>query len=160
MRSSFLLMLTAVLIGFPATAAALPVGSNPPALEFPHFPSRLHAFVWRNWNLVDTPRLAKVLETTPENVRAVAKSMDLPAERPVPAAYRDRLYLSVIRRNWHLLPYEQLLTLLDVTPQQLAHTLREDDFLWIKLGSLKPKCEKLTYAPPDAAAEARCREIA
>jgi hypothetical protein len=159
MRSPVLVLLVA-LLGLPVLAAELPVGPNPPALEFPHFPSRLHAFVWRNWNLVETTRLAKVLETTPEKVRAVAKSMGLPGERPVAAAYRDRLYLSVIRRNWHLLPYDQLLTLLNVTSDQLAHTLREDDFLWIKLGSLKPKCERLTYSPPDATAEARCREIA
>lgn len=141
-------------------AADLPVGPNPPALDFPHFPSRLHAFVWRNWNLVETPRLAKVLETTPDNVRALAASMGLPPEQPVPALFKDRLYLSIIRRNWHLLPYDQLLTLLDMSADQLAHTLREDDFLWIKLGSLKPRCDKLVYAPPDEKAEARSREIA
>src|SRR5689334_20614316 len=85
-------LLALILILAPvAHAADLPVGPNPPALEFPHFPSRLHAFVWRNWNLVDTARLAKVLETTPDNVRALAESMGLPAEQPVPALYRDRL---------------------------------------------------------------------
>lgn len=159
MRLLFLCLLVASSV-HAATAADLPVGPNPSALDFPHFPSRVHTFVWRNWNLVETARLAKVLETTPDNVRAVARSMGLPDEQPVPAFYRDRLYLSIIRRNWQLLPYDQLLTLLDMTADQLAHALREDDFLWIKLGSLKPKCDKLTYAPPDAAAEARCREIA
>jgi hypothetical protein len=161
MRVFFLpLALTLALVAATASAADLPVGPNPPALDFPHFPSRLHAFVWRNWNLVETARLAKVLETTPDNVRTLAGSMRLPPEQPVPPLYRDRLYLSIIRRNWHLLPYDQLLVLLDMTADQLAHTLREDDFLWIKLGSLKPRCEKLVYAPPDAAAEARCRDIA
>ena len=48
-----------------------------------------------------------------------------------------RGYVTLIRRNWHLLPYDQLLELLGMTPEQLAFTLREDDYLWIKLGSLK-----------------------
>jgi hypothetical protein len=37
--------------------------------------------------------------------------------------------------------------------------LREDDFLWIKLGSLKPQCEPLHYTQPDAAARRRAAEI-
>jgi hypothetical protein len=155
--TAFLLILVLSVI---VSAAELPVGPNPPALDFPHFPSRLHAFVWRNWNLVDAPRLAKVLDTSPDNVRALAASMGLPPEQPVPAAYHDRLYLSLIRRNWHLLPYDQLLALLDFTADRLAQTLREDDFFWIKLGSLKPKCDRLTYTPPNPAANARAAEIA
>ena len=31
--------------------------------------------------------------------------------------------------------------------------------MWIKLGSLKPKCEPLHYAPPDEAARRRAAEI-
>ena len=38
--------------------------------------------------------------------------------------------------------------------------MREDDFLFIKLGSLKPDCPPLGYAPPDEAARARQAEIA
>jgi hypothetical protein len=139
---------------------ALPVGAAPPALEFPHFPTRLHAFVGRNWNLVETQRLAGVLETSADNVRALAASMGLPAEQRPPAAYRARLYLSIIRRNWHLLPYDQLLTLLDMTPAQLAQILREDDFFFIKLGLQKPACARLVYMPPDEASAARAGEIA
>lgn len=157
MRFDILLLLA---LSFPALAEApLPVGANPPALEFAHFPTRMHAVVWRNWNLVETDRLAGVLETPAENVRAVAASMGLPAEVKVPANYRSRLYLSIIRRNWHLLPYEQLLTLLDMSSEQLHQTLREDDFLWIKLGSLKPKCGRVVYAPPDEVTISRCAEI-
>jgi len=33
-------------------ADGLPRGSSPAALAFEHFPDRLHAFVWRNWELV------------------------------------------------------------------------------------------------------------
>jgi hypothetical protein len=159
MRFTFFLLLG--LFPLPALAQlALPTGANPPALDTPHFPSRLHAFVWRNWNLVPTDRLAKVLDTSADNVRALAGSMGLPIEVTPPPAYRARLYLSIIRRNWHLLPYEQLLTLLDMTPAQLGQILREDDFFWIKLGQLKPNCPKLIYAPPDEIARARSEEIA
>ena len=37
-------------------AEPLPVGAHPPAVGTPHFPDRLHAFVWRNWGLVQTDR--------------------------------------------------------------------------------------------------------
>ena len=157
MRTIFCLLLACTLPVF--AQSALPVGSNPMALDFPHFPSTMHALVWRNWNLVETDRLAMVLDTSADNVRAVSASMGLPAEEKVPASYRARLYLSIIRRNWHLLPYDQLLTLLDISSDQLNQILREDDFFWIKLGSLKPKCGKVTYATPDAAVLARCAAI-
>ena len=61
-----------------------------------------------------------------------------------------RSYISVIKRNWHLLPYEQLLELLGWSPAELAYTLREDDFLFVKLGNGKPRCQRLRYAAPGA----------
>jgi hypothetical protein len=139
--------------------AALPAGPTPVPLELPHFPSRVHAVVFRNWNLVETARLARVLGTTPENVTGLAESMGLPPARAVPPEFRHRLYISLIKRNWHLLPYEQLLTLLDMNEEQLAQTLWEDDFLWSKLGSLKPKCEPVTYSPPTDEQRRRASEI-
>lgn len=140
-------------------AEVLPTGSAPPAIEASHFPSRVHAFVWRNWEIVSLDRMALVLGTSPENVNAVGRSMGLPPHIQPPAAYQQRGYISIIRRNWHLLPYEQLLTLLDWDAAQLAFTLREDDFLWIKLGSLKPACPPLQYAEPDESEQQRCAQI-
>ncbi len=46
----------------------LPVGANPPALETPHFPNRLHAFIWRNWQLVELHRMAQLVDTSVENI--------------------------------------------------------------------------------------------
>src|SRR5882672_6752951 len=152
-------ILAAVLFVAGVAGAELPVGSSPPALKFEHFPTLVHAFVFRNWNLVQTERLAKILGTTPDRVRQLAGEMGLPAEERVPEIYRSRLYLSLIRRNWHLLPYEQLLELLEMTPQQLEYTLREDDFLWVKLGMLKPRCEKLVWAEATVETTRRCAEI-
>ena len=85
--------------------------------------------------------------------------MGLPPHRTPPAEYQQRGYITIIRRNWHLLPYEQLLQLLGWDAEKLAFTLREDDFLWIKLGSLKPACSTLRYAEPNEAVVKRCEQI-
>lgn len=137
----------------------LPVGTNPPALEAPHFPSRLHAFIWRNWQLVDPQRMAQLVGTETRNIDRIAASMGLPKVDSVSPEILERGYITLIRRNWHLLPYEQLLELLEMTPEELAHTLREDDFLYIKLGNLKPNCELLRYQEPDRSAHQRATEI-
>lgn len=140
-------------------AAALPEGNAPPALNFPHFPTRLHGFVWRNWNLVEPARLAKVLGTSESNVSELAVSMGLPPAKAVQPEWRRRGYITLIRRNWHLLPYDQLLELLDMPAERMEYLLREDDFLFAKLGNHKPRCEWLTYAVPDASAAARAAQI-
>jgi hypothetical protein len=119
----------------------------------------LHAVVWRNWGLVPAERLAAVLHTTPANVAEIAVSMGLPAEPVIEPDMLERGYITLIRRNWHLLPYEQLTQLLDVTPEHLAFTLQEDDFLYIKLGSLKPKCSPVVYEAPTAAAREQAAKI-
>jgi len=137
----------------------LPEGGAPAALAAAYFPDRVHEFVWRNWNVVDPAKLAKVLETSAENVAALAASMGLPPAAAIPPEIKTRGYVSVLRRNWHLLPYGQLLELLEMTPERLDFCLREEDFLWIKLGSLKPKCAALRYTPPNEAARRRAAEI-
>ena len=137
----------------------LPEGSAPAPIVSHYFPDRVHEFVWRNWNVVEPAKLATILGTTVEKVHALAASMGLPPPGTVPPEMKTRGYITLIRRNWHLLPYQQLLTLLDMTPERLAFALREDDFLWIKLGSLKPRCEPIRYQSPDAAAQRRAAEI-
>ncbi len=141
-------------------AVELPVGNAPEPVAFPYFPDRLHAFVWFNWTLVPMERMAKTVGAEPEQLLQIGKNMGLPEPPPVTEELQLRSYITVIRRNWHLLPYEQLLALLDWTPEQLAFTLREDDFLYAKLGSHKPKCEPLRYAPPGEAVQQREAEIA
>ena len=91
----------------------LETADSPKALDFPHFPARWQAAVWRNWGLVPAERLARVLKTTPENLRAAAAELGLNPEEPVQAKWCSHSYLSVLRRNWHLLSVAQLLELLD-----------------------------------------------
>lgn len=56
-------------------------------------------------------------------------------------------YITILRSNWHLLPYEQLLDLLGWDAARLNQALKEDDYLDIKLGNFKPACEKIVYKP-------------
>ncbi len=142
-----------------ADRSQLPVGAAPTPIAVPHFPDRLHALVFRNWNVVDTQRIAKVVGATPEQISAIGQSMGLPPPQPVPDEYRQRMYLTVIRRNWHLLPYDQLLDLLEMTPSELAFILREDDFFWVKLGQLKPNCPPIRYEEPTTATSQAAEHI-
>jgi hypothetical protein len=138
----------------------LPKGGAPKPVGFPHFPDRLHAFVWRNWSLVPADKLAAVVGTTRSEILRLGRSMGLPRPPRITRSRQRRSYITILKRNWHVLPYEQLLALLDWTPEEMAFTLREDDFLYIKLGSLKPQCEPLKFSPPDAATSRRALEIA
>lgn len=138
---------------------SLPVGSAPEPVAAPHFPSRLHTFVWRNWECCNLNRIADAVSATEEQIGEIGASMGLPPHEPVSNDHLERNYISIIRRNWHLLPYDQLLTLLGWDADKLAHTLREDDFLIHKLGDLKPACKPLKYAEPDEAARTRSAEI-
>ncbi len=141
------------------TVAELPLGSHPPAIVDEHFPSRLHAFVFRNWTLVPMEKLAAVLKTDTQHVEAVARSMGLPRQPEIPPEMKQRGYITVLRRNWHLLPYSQLLELLDVTEDELAFALREDDFLFVKLGNVKPQCDALLYEEPTEEMQRKAAKI-
>ena len=158
----FLLLLAS--FGFASNTGQIPMpgeGTGPAALSFDHFPSRMHAFVWRNWPLVERERLADVLETSIENIDRVAHSMGLPPQGDIsPYWQSSRGYITVLKRNWHLLPYDQIVKLLDTDREQLAYSLREDDFLFIKLGSIKPQCERLLYAEPTSEQNRRAAQIA
>lgn len=146
--------MTAAALGheLPAVADVAPVSAD-------HFPNRLHAAIWRNWQLVEPAHLAPVLGATVEQVTEIAASMGLPRDVRIPPEILDRGYITLIRRNWHLMPYDQLVQLLKITPEDLAFRLREDDFLFNKLGSMKPRCARVEYREPTAAERQRAAEI-
>lgn len=132
---------------------------EPVPIPEPHFPDRLYLFIWRNWELANTDRLAEVLETTPEKVLEIGASMGLPKKRELTEDQLRRIYITVIRQNWHILPDEQLVQLLGWNSREYEYHLKEDDFLWAKLGMLKPHCEILKYGTPSAEASRRAAEI-
>ena len=136
-------------------ALELPVGSAPEPVAYPWFPDRAHAVVFRNWQLVDPSRLAQVLGTDLRNVEVLAESMGLPPAGDAWKRLDRRAYITILRRNWHLLPYEQILELLAMSEERLRFSLQEDDFLFIKLGRLKPACDVVRYRPPDGATKPR-----
>lgn len=130
-----------------------------PAISYNYFPSRLHAFVWRNWLLLPADHLAKVVGTDAKKIESIALSMGLPAQPKLQTEWStSRGYITVLRRNWHLLPYNQLLVLLNMTRKELSWRLIEDDFLTVKLGA-KPYCEPLLYTAPTLDMKQRAKEI-
>ena len=161
-RCHSILLLAIIFCFFGANSIAsdvLPTGKFKLALKTQHFPNRLHTFVWRNWEFYSLEQMAKVVGTTPENIREIGRSMGLPAHVEPLIEYQLRGYITTIRRNWHLLPYDQLLTLLGWDAEKLAFSLQEEDALWHKLGYLKPVCQPLVYTKPDEATKKRCAEI-
>ncbi|MFA7691897.1 MAG: hypothetical protein GX117_07655 [Candidatus Hydrogenedentes bacterium] len=153
-------MMMSALLLLVLNTVTLPVGDNPEALHYPHFPDTMHSYVWRNWRLVPLSRIAEVVEANESDIRAMGAAMGLPEAPFISQEQLDRTYISIIRANWHLLNYPQLLRLLDWDEGRLAYTLQEDDFLFIKLGSLKPKCPPLVWKEADEAAKEREQEIA
>ncbi|SDD11337.1 hypothetical protein [Niabella drilacis] len=130
--------------GIPAWSfAGMQAGKK--ALELKHFPNALYAFVWRNWGLVPLERMAAAVNATPQQLGQIARFMGLPPAPPVTDEQWQRSYLTVIRRNWHLLPDSQLQTLMGWDKARMDFTLKEDDFFYIKLGSLKPECAPVVY---------------
>ncbi|MFA7175069.1 MAG: hypothetical protein WC340_16975 [Kiritimatiellia bacterium] len=130
------------------------------ALVCDSFPSQMHTFVWRNWSVVSVDKLAQVLGTTPSKVSQIAVSMGLSPQQKILPEWKNEGYITVLRRNWHLLPYEQLLTLLDFSREKMREHLIENDFLFTKLGGIKPKCAPLVYHEPTEVERERAQRIA
>ena len=132
--------------GEPCTAAPIPCAP---------FPDRLSAYVWRNWNLVPLKRLASVVKARPADLEQVAADLGLEPAGAVLPEWRRKGYITLLRRNWHLLDYDQLTELVDMTRRELAFSLVEEDFLWVKLGRVKPKCGPFVWTAADASDERR-----
>src|SRR5262245_59838200 len=81
-------------------------------LEERHFPSRLYQFVWRNWELANLDSMARVVGSTPQRLADLGRSMGLPEKPRLSPDQLRRIYITVIRQNWHLLPNDQLIELL------------------------------------------------
>lgn len=123
----------------------LPQGIEKKPISYDYFPTAWQAVVWRNWGYVPTGRIANALKTTEDNIRKAAEMLGLWPEQEADPVWDKRGYLTLIRNNWHICTYEQLLVLLDISEEMLAFILKEDDFMWCKMGELKPVVEAPVY---------------
>ena len=139
--------------------SVLPKVSEKSALNYDYFPTAWQAVLWRNWGYVPAARLAKALDTTVLELKKTAELMGLNPEQKVNEIWLKRGYLTIIRNNWHLCSYEQILILLDITADELAFILKEDDFFWVKLGCLKPFVNPPKFSPLTESELKRTEEI-
>ncbi len=110
----------------------------------PHFPTRMQAAIFRMWETVPAKRISEALEIPLDKIYELAQDMGL-GKQKYTDAWMKFGYITTIRNLWYLLPYEQLLKVLGWTDSELAEILVNDDFLSVKLGNMKPECEKVVY---------------
>ena len=110
----------------------------------PHFPTRMQAAIFRMWETVKADRIAKTLNIPETEILRFADDMGLPPQKHMDE-WANRGYITTIRNLWYLLPYDQLLCVLDMTEEKLAEILVTDDFLSTKLGGFKPECERVVF---------------
>ena len=122
----------------------LPPVKEDKSLNLKHFPNSFYAAVFRLWEMVPAKNLADTFQTDEGAVCLAASQMGLPPQKCNPN-WKKLGYITIIRSAWHILPYNQLLKLLDWTEDELAVVLKEDDFFGEKLGNFKPFCPKVEY---------------
>lgn len=121
----------------------LPKPVNGKFLKVEHFPASYQTLIFRLWEMVSAEKIAEVIKTTKENVINSAYSMGLKEQKNIDQ-WLTRGYISIIKAVWQLLPYEQMLLLLDWDEARLDFCLKEDDFLGGKLGE-KCDCPPVLY---------------
>lgn len=113
----------------------------------PHpFATDWQAVIFRNYGIVPSKALAKVLKTDEETVEREAKRLGVDGMEYDPA-WKDKGYITIIKNNWHLLDYAGICELTGMDEGQLAKTLFDDDFLFVKVGNFKPFVTPPVYAP-------------
>ena len=117
------------------------IGQKP--IPLPHFPTRQQAFIFRAVEYVPYGKVAEVLKTDEQTVRKAAAQMGLPEFDPGDM-WLKKGCVTILRRMWHMLPYEQLLQLMETDEQGLAIMLRDEDFLYVKMQK-KPDCDPLYW---------------
>ena len=81
------------------------------------------------------------------DVLRLARGIGFPLPpRVTTAAWLARGYCTLIRNNWHLLPYDSSCAP-RLDGRQIDFVLREDDFLLVKLGTHRPAAAPVRYAP-------------
>ena len=97
--------------------------------DLDYFPSRLHAAVFRNWDIVPHERLATVLDTDVSALESVGRKLGLPKTKPLTPEEIRRNIEIVLRRNWPLFPRSQIEGLLNFSPAEFDDFLSKEIFL-------------------------------
>ncbi|MBQ8876132.1 MAG: hypothetical protein IJY63_01130 [Clostridia bacterium] len=130
-----------------------------PKMPMQQFPTAWQTVIFRNYGYVSVDKIAKTLCCDEETVHVEAARLGL-ADVEYDKNWEERGYLTLIRHNWYLLDYEQLTTLFGYTEEKLDFLLKEEDFLFVKLGWTKPACKKVFYSPLSADEIAATERIA
>ncbi|MBR2646622.1 MAG: hypothetical protein IKD47_03600 [Clostridia bacterium] len=109
-------------------------------------PTKWQSVIFRNYGYVSTEKIAQVLGCDVATIEREAARLGL-GDVVYDRVWEERGYITIIRNNWALLPYEQMITLLGITEEKLAFYLEKEDFLYVKLGDYKPACDEVRYAP-------------
>lgn len=110
------------------------------------FPQSWQTVIFRNYGLVSLDKIAKTLGCSEETVVKEAERMGL-SDVEYDGRWEKKGFITLIRNNWYLLNYEQLKTLLGYDNERLEFVLEKEDFLYVKLGEMKPQCETVFYQP-------------
>lgn len=111
-----------------------------------NFPTLWQAVIFRNYGYVSVDKLAACLGCDEVVIKREAERMGFFGVE-YDGNWEEKGYITIIRNNWFLLPYPQILTLLGITQDRLEYILQNDDFLSVKLGNFKPECEHISYCP-------------
>ena len=76
-------------------------------LEKLNFPQRWQAVIFRNYGFVKTENIAKTLncDTATVEREALRMGLDNIVYDPI---WQERGYITIIRNNWHIVPYDQI----------------------------------------------------
>ncbi len=113
-------------------------------LQDNNFPTKWQAVIFRNYGLISVRKLAKVLLTDAKTIRKEASRLGLKKIK-FDENFLNNGYISIIRNNWFLLSYNQIRELLGFSEEKFEFIIKEEDFLWYKLGLTKPDCESVYY---------------
>lgn len=128
--------------------------------ELDYFPSRLHAFVYRNWDVVPHERIATVLQTDVATIERTGKELGLAKTKPLTAEENRRNVEIILRRNWPLVPRKQIEDLLGYSAFQVDDYLNKEIFLRALLAGPPPGLTQLKFDNPDEKTKTRVKWFA
>ena len=86
----------------------------------PHpFATDWQAVIFRNYGTVKTENLAKVLKTDVETIEREAARLGLSGLTYEPK-WKEKGYITIIKNNWHLLDYNGVCALAEMTEEELS----------------------------------------